>query len=157
MATRRARLTRITMLVGLVAGCAVHAGTMSGELTAPGEPARPVTISYVPDRRDESGNLFLTLPDGEAFSGRYARAGSTGAYAVAPGQDVDFSAVNWGFAADNWAFGEGETDKVLALLQGNHGGKIRCRFKLLYAGGGMGDGGTGECQVTTGQRIEVRF
>jgi hypothetical protein len=147
----------IVLVAALVAGCAAPTRTMTGQISTPGEPARPVTLTYDQDRTDDSGTLFLTLPDGESFSGRYARVGSAGAAAIPPGLDEDFSAVDWGYQADNWTFGQSEPDKVLALLQGNRGGKIRCRFKLLYAAGGMGDGGTGECQVNTGQRIEVKF
>jgi len=45
----------------------------------------------------------------------------------------------------------------VALLQGSHGSKIRCRFTLLYPTGGMRDGGTGECEVNTGGKIDVTF
>jgi hypothetical protein len=157
MAPWRTRGSRIVLVAALVAGCAARTGTISGEISSRGQPAQPVTFSYVPDRTDDSGTIFLNLPDGEAFSGRYARAGTTGAAAVSPGLDIDFSATDWGFEADRWTFGQGESDRVVAVLQGNHGGKIRCLFRLVYAGGGMGDGGTGECQVTTGQRIVVKF
>jgi hypothetical protein len=99
--------------------------------------------------------MALTLPNGESFNGPYARIGT--APSVAPGLDINFSVVDWGQNADEWTFDQEETNKVVALLQGSRGGKIRCRFTLLYAGGGMRDGGTGECQATTGEKIDVKF
>jgi hypothetical protein len=128
---------------------------MSGQISNPGGPARPVTFSYVADRSGESGYLTVTLPSGESFNGPFARVGS--AAAVAPGLDIDFSVVDWGENADTWTFRPTESDKVVALLQGSRGGKIRCRFTLRYAGGGMSAGGTGECQTTTGETIAVTF
>jgi hypothetical protein len=129
---------------------------MTGRISNPdGGPAQPVTLSYVPNRSGDSGYLSITLPNGESFNGPYARVGS--AAAAGPAFDIDFSVVDWGQSADQWTFDQAETNKVVALLQGSRGGKIRCRFTLLHAAGGMGDGGTGECQVTTGEKIDVRF
>ena len=99
--------------------------------------------------------MSITLPDGESFNGPYAQVGS--AAAAAPAFDIDFSAVDWGQSADQWTFDQAETNKVVALLQGSRGRKIRCRFTLLYAAGGMRDGGTGECQVTTGEKMDIKF
>ena len=95
----------------------------------------------------------------ESFTGRYEKVGSVAGAAPAPGLDIDFSTVDWGQAADRWTFGQVGSDShtVVALLQGNRGRTIRCRFTLLYAAGGMQDGGTGQCEVDTGERIDVRF
>jgi hypothetical protein len=147
---------RLVLAAALVGGCA-STGTMTGQLSRPGRTPERVTLSYETDRWDDSGHLSLTLPDGESFTGRYARVGSVAGAAPAPGLDIDFSIVDWGQAADKWTFGDADSDKAVALLDGDRGRKIRCRFTLLYAGGGMKDGGNGECQVNTGERIDVRF
>ena len=150
----RCELGLLIALGTLVAGCATT-GSMTGQISDPGAPSRSVTLSYVTDRSGESGYLSLTLPGGESFNGPFARIGS--AAAVAPGLDIDYSVVDWGEGADTWTFGATDSDKVVALLQGSRGGKIRCRFTLLYPAGGMRSGGTGECQVNTGEQIDVRF
>ena len=143
------------LLITAVGGC-VSSGTLSGQITNPaGGSPQPVTLSYSPTRSGESGYMSLTLPDGESFNGPYARIGSPAA--AAPAFDIDFSVVDWGQSADQWTFDQSETNKVVALLQGSRGRKIRCRFTLLYAAGGMRDGGTGECQVTTGEKIDIKF
>jgi hypothetical protein len=144
----------IVLVAGLAAGCA-STGSMSGEISTPGGPPRHVTLSYTADRSGDSGYLSVTLPDGESFNGPYARVGS--AAAVGPGLDIDFSVVDWGQTADTWAFGPADTNKVIALLQGGRGRKIRCRFTLLYPAGGMSYGGSGECQVNSGETIDVTF
>jgi len=146
------------LVAAAVAGCA-STGTMSGQLSgAGGPPARQVTLNYETDRSGEGGNLSLTLPDGESFTGRYLKVGSAAATAPAPGTDLNFSEINWDNTADQWSFDKAaDSDKIVALLQGNRGGKIRCRFTLVYPPGGLGDGGTGQCQVKGGERIDVKF
>ena len=129
---------------------------MNGQIVgASGGSAEPVTLTYTPHRAGESGYMSITLPGGETFNGPYARVGT--AAAAGPAFDIDFSVVDWGQSADQWSFDQSETNKVVALLQGSRGRKIRCRFTLLYAAGGLGDGGTGECQVTSGEKIDVKF
>ena len=140
----------------LVAGCA-STGTMTGELAKPDGPPQRVTLSYVADRTRDSGDLSVTLPDGESFAGRYWGAGSTEAAVAAPGLDIDFSVDAESEIGNKWTFDRGDPSTVVALLQGSRGHKIRCRFTLLYPAGGVSDGGTGECQVSTGGRISVRF
>jgi hypothetical protein len=153
----RRRWTRAGVIVlgtALVGSCATT-GSMTGQISEKGAPARPLTLSYVMDRSGDSGYLSLTLPGGEAFNGPFARIGS--AAAVGPGLDIDFSVIDWGEGADTWTFGATDTDKVVALLQGSRGHKIRCRFTLLYPAGGVRSGGSGECQVTSGAQIAVKF
>ena len=144
----------IVLAGALVVACTTT-GSMTGQLSSPGAPTRPVTLTYDIDRSGESGYLSLTLPGGESFNGPFARIGS--AAAVAPGLDIDVSVVDWGEGADTWTFGATDSDKVVALLQGNQGHKVRCRFTLLYPAGGLSSGGSGECQVNTGETIDVRF
>jgi len=128
---------------------------MTGEIDTAGRPPERVTLSYVADRTGDSGYMSFTLPSGESFNGPYARIGS--AAAVSPGLDINFSVVDWGETADEWTFGESDSNKVVALLQGDRGHKVRCRFTLRYAAGGLGDGGTGECEATTGEKVAVSF
>jgi hypothetical protein len=140
--------------ITLGGGCAAT-GSMTGLLADPGQPARSVTLSYRMDRAGDRGYLSTTMPGGEAFNGPLARI-SPGATAP-PGLDIDFSVVDWGFTADTWTFGPTDSDKAVALLQGNRGSKIRCRFTLLYPDGGISSGGTGQCEVTSGEKIDVKF
>jgi hypothetical protein len=49
------------------------------------------------------------------------------------------------------------TDKVVALLTGDRGTMMRCHFRLDEPDRGMSGGGTGDCQLSDGQRITARF
>ncbi len=71
-------LVRVVLATALVTGCA-STGTMTGQLSRPGRPPERVTLSYETDRWDDSGNLSLTLPGGESFTGRYGRKIATAA------------------------------------------------------------------------------
>jgi hypothetical protein len=146
------------LVAAAMTGCA-STGTMRGEFSGPGgAPARPVALNYQSDRSGDRGTLSLTLPDGEMFSGRYVAVGSAGIGPAAPGTDLNFSEINWDNTADQWSFDQpSDTDKLVALLEGNRGGRIRCRFTLVYPPGGLKDGGTGLCQVKGGERIDVKF
>src|SRR5262245_9724854 len=147
---RRFSVRTSVIATTLLTACASQ-GTMTGEISMPAGPPQRVTLNYSSDRTGERGYLSMTLPGGESFNGQYARVGS--AAAVAPGLDINFSVVDWGETADEWTFGESDDSRVVALLQGNRGNKIRCHFTLRYAAGGLSDGGTGECQATTGEKI----
>src|SRR5262249_12445516 len=145
--------------IAAIATACAGAGTMSGRLSGPaGTPPRPVTLNYQTDRSGDRGTLALTLPDGEAFTGRFVTVGSLRTDQPAPGTDLNVCEVNWDNAADEWAFNRStDSDKLVALLDGNRGGRIRCRFTLVYPPGGLKDGGTGLCQVKNGEQIDVRF
>ena len=47
--------------------------------------------------------------------------------------------------------------KVVATLFGDRGTVMRCRFRLVNPSGGMQDGGTGECQLSTGGKLDAQF
>ncbi|HUM16243.1 MAG TPA: hypothetical protein VL086_11190 [Candidatus Nitrosotalea sp.] len=125
-------------------------------------------MTYAADRfDDEGGTLSVTLPTGERFSGRFVQITSTTAV-----ESVGPTWASWGPAWSEWGpFGEtwvsgpsdvmtfrrNYTGKVVATLFGDRGNMIRCRFKLANPPGGMRDGGTGECQLSTGGTINASF
>lgn len=139
-----------------VAGCGTT-GTMLGQVSGSGASPRPVTLSYETHRTGDSGTLAVALPGGESFTGPLTRLRTAGTVAGSPGINLDVSAIEWGQAADQWTFRRDDSDKMVALLQGDHGHVMRCQFTLLYPPGGLRNGGTGECQASSGERIDVRF
>src|SRR5262245_62420543 len=89
MAMSRLRLVWVPLAAVALAGCA-STGTMSGQLSGPGgSPPQRVTLNYETDRSGQGGNLSLTLPGGESFTGRYATVGSASATAPAPGTHLN--------------------------------------------------------------------
>jgi hypothetical protein len=143
-------------------------GPIAGQLMIPGQPNQRVTLTYATDRFDEAGRLSVTLPTGESFSGRFVQVTSTSAVeSIGPtwaawGPMWD----DWGPLGDSewiggpqdvWTFRKNYSGRVVATLFGDRGHMMRCRFRLVNPPGGMADGGTGECQLSSGGKIDAQF
>ena len=157
----------LALALGAVTSC-TNSGPISGQLTLPGEAPQRVTLNYAGDRFDEGGTLSVTLPSGERFSGRYVQVTSTStADAVGPTWAMwgppmwdewgPFGETWSGGPADIWTFRKNYSGRVVATLFGDRGSVMRCRFRLANPSGGMQDGGTGECQLSTGGKIDTQF
>jgi hypothetical protein len=63
----------------------VASGPIKGRYTAPGAGPTPVTLHYRSARFNQNGTMSVTLPDGEAFTGRYLQVTSdTSGEALSP-------------------------------------------------------------------------
>lgn len=118
-----------------------------------------------------SGQIQTALPDGEAFMGKFHEVAPTvlehggwfcrrwyGGWYGDPWLGPSWS---WGGAWPYHGSCDGfvtyYTGRVVALLDGDHGARMRCHFTLDEPGTGMRGGGWGECQVSTGERIDAMF
>jgi hypothetical protein len=147
-------------------GC-VSSGPISGQLTVSGQTAERVTMTYRTDRFDDGGTLSVTLPSGERFSGRYVQVTSTSAVDTVGPTWASWGPTwtEWGPFGETWASGPMDvysfrtnySGKVVATLFGDRGNMLRCRFNLVNPPSGMPDGGTGECQLSTGGKIDAQF
>jgi hypothetical protein len=152
--------------LGVLAGC-VSSGPIAGQLSLPGQPPQRVTLGYATDRFDEGGTLSVTLPTGERFTGRYIQVTSTSAVETIGPTWASWGPMwaDWGpygdtwigGPADVWTFRRNYSGRVVAMLFGDRGTVMRCRFMLVNPPGGMPDGGTGECQISTGGKIDAQF
>jgi hypothetical protein len=147
-----------------VLGCA--SGPVTGRVGMPDGPSAPLSMTWRSGLFGGSGSMSAVMPDGERFSGKYTVispgvrreeldpewSGSGGA--GAQGQ-IDDSF--WGAARDQVAFQRNYENKAVATLRGDRGTTMLCRFTLLAGGAGMGGGGSGECQTSTGARITAQF
>ncbi|MBI4379632.1 MAG: hypothetical protein HY574_00335 [candidate division NC10 bacterium] len=154
----------LVIVVGL-AGC-VTTGSIGGRLSVPGEPVAGVTFSFQSERFGEGGRLFVILPSGEYFSGRYLQITSTSTADV-----VQPISMFWGprwhpwgpfdppwiEEGDHTTFVRNYSGKVVATLFGDKDNTMRCRFQLTNPEAGLSSGGVGECQVSNGGTIEVEF
>lgn len=166
-------------LLALLAGPACSRGDFSGEVTNPDTAPAAKNLSPAPTHErvaftwrssndSFSGHLQTTLPTGETFSGQY--------HEITTQVPVDrFNEVYGGWYAGPWAgprwtwgdawpyydtvedFVTHYTGRVVARLKGDRGNEMRCHFRLSDRYGGMKAGGTGECQVSTGERITANF
>ena len=144
-----------------LAACATT-GTAVGELSGPGSQAQPVTLVWKSNASSpEQGSISGTLADGAHYSGRYFEVVKTideGVYGPAwVGWSPYWS--DWGLAASygyDWPrFAEIYTGRVIANLKSDQGnGRVRCRFTLQRPEEGLSGGGSGECQLSSGQSIQ---
>ncbi len=116
------------------------------------------------------GGLFTTLgKGGEHYSGPYVLVeASTEGKLVTEVYD-GMSSPEWtaweGGPDGTWhevgisfgAFAHFYTGKVVASLQGNRGDRMRCQLQLERPSDGLLGGGTGRCQTTAGDRIDLSF
>jgi hypothetical protein len=166
MLTVALRLAGAAFALAALSGC-VSQGPIAGQLEIPGQPPERVTFTYATDRFDDSGTLSVMLPSGERFTGRYAQLTSATAADISGPTWAGFAPLWadwgpyggtwWGGPEDVWTFGRNYSGRVVATLFGERGDMIRCRFKLVNPPGGMSDGGTGECQLSTGGTINAQF
>jgi hypothetical protein len=63
----------------------------------------------------------------------------------------------WVAGYDMPEFMQTYSGKVIALLLGDRGSKMRCRFRLANPAEGMSGGGVGECQVSGGATIDAEL
>jgi hypothetical protein len=161
------RVLALAVALGALSSC-TSTGPIAGQLVIPGQPPQKVTLTYTTDRYDEGGQLSTTLPSGESFSGRFLQVTSTTAVDSIGPMWSSFGRPlwdDWGPFGDTWVTGPADvttfrrnySGKVVATLFGNRGAEMRCRFRLVNPPGGMQDGGTGECQLSTGGKIDAQF
>ena len=116
-------------------GCAPVIGTMQGMLK--GEKEKVIfTYSYI-GVDYKAGELSVTLPDGERFAGKYVQQSASD-------RQVPFAFRSRGAGME-------------AILLGDKGNSMKCRFMLNDKAGGIDWGGIGICEVSDGRNINVQW
>jgi hypothetical protein len=167
MRTTATRFVGLALALGALSSCTAT-GPIAGQLVVPGQPAQRVSFIYTTDRYDQGGQLTTTLPNGESFAGRFLQVRSTTSYDSLGPMWQGFGHPmwdDWGPFGDSWVTGPTDvttfrrnySGKVVATLFGDRGTTMRCRFRLVNPPGGIEDGGTGECQLSTGGKIDAQF
>ena len=128
------------MLLAVLPGCS---GTMKGVVR---RDARRIQISFT-DARVGEGHLQTVLPSGERFEGRLTK----------PGSPESMAGANAGAASFNFEAVDEVKGNAEAVLSGDRGNFMKCRFRLSDNIIGLSAGGSGICQVTDGRVIDVFF
>lgn len=176
MPVRSARLRLCLVLVPLAGLWAVpsaeareETGIMAGEWKPPGSAAaQPVTVAWQARRRTEGQMTFTLGPGGERFEGSYLLIEKTTAkLQVQPMYQAwqAFGIQDGAVPGTGWLVPAADVDwyvqrydgHVVASLTGDRGDHARCRFDLADTGAGIPGGGTGECQLSDGGSLSVRF
>lgn len=163
---------RILPLVLLLVACATRfeSGIMAGHWTPKqGEPQR-VPLSWETEGGGH-GTIHATLGrGGEHFKGEYVlvREGASGVRVHTIYRDWNqpaWGTLDWGEegnydaneVVDIQGFMHLYTGQVVATLFGNQDHSMRCKFTLMKPDSGMISGGIGNCQVSDGSQVDVKF
>lgn len=143
-------------------GCATS-GVGTGRLVSPGKPEAEgnVRFGWRAGMDTTQGDIAATLPDGRRFEGRFLQVTS----ATVAQQFDAWSTLgapyygNWRGGAywepvDASSFVTHYTGRVLAQLAGPNDELMRCTFLLEDPVAGPQSGGLGDCELTTGERID---
>ena len=127
------------------------AGTMNGMIRGSGE---PISIAYTQGMQHD--NLQVTMPDGEAFTGKAVMVGHSTSMvtsfgtATSPSFKGPVSGAGFGVL-------ESYTGSVQAVLFGNQGHTMRCKLQYADSSGFTAAGGVGLCETSDGRVIDVQW
>ena len=145
-----------------LAGCTTT-GMGGGDLSRPGRGPEPVLFSWKSTDGGLSGTMTATLPHA-TYQGRFFQITQQ-----TQRQFIEPLWVGWRPGWGDWPYwGPGDwadttqfitrySGKVVANLQSDGGGRMRCRLHLIDPARGMSGGGEGECQLSGGGTIAARF
>lgn len=117
------------VLAFVLAGCA-HKGKLQGQRVCPNQSNEKGTFHFKSDRGETGGKLWMTLPDGEPFSGKYVQITLTMEQQAVDPFWTGWSPYwnDWGPFGDGWApgrdyptFRTNYSNKVVATLFGDKG------------------------------------
>jgi hypothetical protein len=157
-------------------------GMLTGDWSKPGkEGTEVIKLSYA-SNENVGGTINVTLgADGEHFRGEFVRISKESQGKPIAGRVVSAWGTVWddyspskaedpwlqnraassrsGEAGPGWDFylRTHYSGRVIAFLSGNRDHTMRCRMELLNPAEGITGGGSGECQVSEGSTIKIRF
>ena len=137
--TQKCLYAVIAVFLGVVTACS---GTMRGVVQNDGN---RVSFNYS-DSQIGSANLQVVMPEGERFEGRAER----GTDRTRPNSGATASMDRFE-AVDSF---DGNAD---AVLSGDRGNMMQCRFSITDFILGFKSGGFGVCQLSDGRVIDVFF
>lgn len=130
------------------------AGTMNGMIRGSGE---PISIAYTQGMQHD--NLQVTMPDGETFTGKAVMVGHSTSMGTGFGTATANSSSGAYATASVTSFGvvESYTGSMQAVLFGNKGHTMRCKFQYADSSGFTTAGGVGLCETSDGRVVDVQW
>lgn len=138
------KIVLLTIAVSLV-GCE-STGTITGVSEGTG-----VQFEYQQSFFDNDGTLKIAMPDGETFTGKFVqKSSSTSGNEWEIGESSD---------DDSFVFKDSNTvsSQADAILIGNRGSSMNCKFQLSDPSFGIEGGGIGSCKTSTDKTINIAF
>jgi hypothetical protein len=130
----------------LLAACS---GTMKGRVQQGDE---SVNFQFE-DNGIGHGTLRAAFSGGETFKGRFADESSSGFITTFDTEGPKATIVH----REEFEAIESYSGNVEAILFGNQGRTMRCKFRPVNSFMGLPSGGEGRCQISDGRVIDVRF
>jgi hypothetical protein len=158
------RLLVLGFVFAFLACATLQTGILPGKLTEKDGESYSVTLGWESNGTvHDMGDMMLTLPNAERFRGSFVRI-STGVK-YGPSMSLynvwnSYSTWGGGWGMPFGSYGEwtrAYSGKVLGSLSSQEGGLIRCKFEVTDAQVGFISGGTGECQTSTGGKIQLKY
>lgn len=136
----------LLLSVILLAACS---GTMKGRVQQGGE-----SINFQFEETGIGhGTMQAAFPEGETFKGRFADELSSGYITTFDTEGPKATIVH----RQDFEAVESYSGNFEAILFGNKGHTMRCKFRAVNFMMGLSSGGEGRCQVSDGRVIDVRF
>jgi hypothetical protein len=141
------------LLLALTGACASATGVGTGALE-PSRTGRPETVDFAWSAEPSAarGTIEAALPDGERFRGSWIRLDARTDPGVLAAYFRAFDGGWMGLSAP--AFARAYEGDLVALLDGPHEKRMRCRFQLAHPERGLAAGGLGSCELTDGHTVE---
>lgn len=128
-------------LLLLLSACATN-GIIQGQLGG-----QPVQLHYHHTFWHQNGTITTVTPNGQHYSGKFV-VGTTSSTGIGVGMGSN----------DVGVFtGSGNTSNAAAVLMGDKGDSMHCRFTLAKPDSGLEGGGVGRCNISTGQVVDATF
>lgn len=144
------RIIFIAAVFSMVTAC-VNTGVIEGV-----SDGQAVQFDYEQDFFENDGQLSITMPDGERYSGKFVQGSSS-----TSGNDWEIGESS---DDDTWVLTDSTTvsSRTEALLIGNRGSTMKCKIQLSnpgsgLEGGGIDGGGIGSCRTSKDQQIAITF
>jgi len=139
------KLVFMTSILSMISAC-VSTGVIEGV-----SEGKTVQFDYEQGLFENDGQLNITMPDGERYSGKFVQRSSS-----TSGNDWEIGESS---NDDSWLLKDSTTvsSRTEALLIGNRGSTMDCRFQLSSPDSGIDGGGIGNCKTSTDQKVAITF
>ncbi len=115
---------------------------------------RSVQMEYQQGFQENDGILKITMRNGETFSGKFVQKSSSKS-----GDELSIPLRGQSSDEDTIVLSDSTTvsSQADALLIGNKGNTMKCKFQLSDPESGIEGGGIGSCKTSTGKSINMTF
>jgi hypothetical protein len=112
---------------------------------------RSIDMEYQQGFQENDGQLKVTMQNGEVFTGKFVQKSS-----IKSGNAWDIGEAS---SDDNFILSDSTTvsSQAEAILIGNKGSTMKCKFELTDPESGIGGGGIGNCRTSKGKTISMTF